>query len=269
MNWYRAKTILIVFFVCMNVFLLVNLIYTTNKANIVTPEVIASTVEVLKKNNIHIEADIIPQKTISLNSFEMRNIFSDKENFAKVFCGFDASSVEENIYKGTNGTMVFANDRFTFTPISVKNNTNGKDICDSVKILLSEFGIDVSGAECIEYSENANTVVHFKNMIDGCKIFDSYIKVVVDEKSDIVCIDGVWFEKVSKSNTRLTLKSVTGVLVDFILNPERTSGENVIEKLELGYVASDDGIYHESTVLIPVWQITLSDGSSYCMDTRS
>lgn len=268
MNWYRAKTILIVFFVCMNVFLLVNLIYTTNKANIVTPEVIASTVEVLEKNNIHISAEKIPEKTISLNSFEMKNVFSDKEKFAKNFCGEDAVLDAENIYKGKNGTISYESDRFIFTPISMKNSTNGKDMCDSVKILLSEFGIDVSDAECIEYNENGNTVIHFKNTIDGYKIFDSYIKVFVDSSSNITCIDGAWFEKISKSSTRLSLKSVTSVLVDFILNPKRTQGENIIEKLELGYVASDDGIYHESTVLIPVWQITLTDGSSYCMDTR-
>ncbi len=268
MNWYRAKTILIVFFVCMNVFLLVNLIYSTNKASVVTPEIINSTIEILKKNDIEIPPELIPVKTVSMPSVEMKNVFANKDIFAETFCGNDVTEKENDTYAGSGGTVRFEGDKFTFMPVSMKNRTDGSDVRECTEMLLADFGINVSFAECIEHSENGNIVLKFKNSINKYKIFDSYINVQINQSGDVLCIDGVWFGEQSNSGRNIPLKSVTGVLIDFILQPQRPTGKNVIEKLELGYTASDADVYHETTVLIPVWQITLSDGKVYCIDTR-
>lgn len=268
MNWYRAKTILIVFFICMNAFLLANLIYSAKKSNMVTPEIISSTIEVLERNNIHIDTSLIPQKTVSVKSTEMKNIITDKSSFAATFCGGGTTMSQTDSYSGTGGKLEYFGDKFVFTPSVPFDNISPENAESDVKRVLADFNIDVSRLSADIYKDGENTIVSFTNEINDYKIFDSYIKTIINPNGNITSVEGVWFTESSKASGRISLKSVTGVLVDFILEPNRPSKKNIITKLELGYTASDDDIYHESTVLIPVWQITLDDGSKYCIDTR-
>lgn len=268
MNWYRAKTILIVFFICMNAFLLANLIYSAKKSNMVTPEIISSTIQVLERNNIHIDTSLIPQKTVSVKSVEMKNIITDKSAFAAMFCGGGTTMSQSDSYIGTVGKLEYFGDKFVFTPSVPFDNVSSENTENDVKRVLSDFNIDVSQLSADIRKNGENTIVTFTNEINDYKIFDSYIKTVINPNGNIISVEGVWFIESSKTSGRISLKNVTGVLIDFILEPKRPHEKNTITKLELGYTASDDDIYHESTVLIPVWQITLDDGSSYCIDTR-
>lgn len=268
MNWYRAKTILIVFFILMNIFLLANLIYSTKKSTVVTPEIISSTINVLARNNIEIDASLIPEKTVSMKSFEMKNSVSDKVGLAKILCGDTAVMVSDNIYSGKNGTMEFIGDRFVFTSSDLCPFNAGDNYETYISELMKNCGIDLSAAQLTTQQDTDSSVLTFINNINEYRIFDSYIKAVISQGGKLHSIEGIWFSEPVSISGRLSLKSITGVLIDFILEPNRPQGKNVITKLELGYTASDTNIYHETTVLLPVWQITLSDGSTYCIDTR-
>lgn len=267
MYWYRAKTILIIFFICMNVFLLVNLMYTTNKSNIVTPEIISSTVDILSRNGIKISPEIIPAKTSSLKTAEMTNAITDKDVFAQYMCGDDIRSVSEDSFEGKNGNLSMHGDKFIFVPSS---QWSFKAYSETIETeFLTNAGVDFSDSIKEEITSGDKKIIRYINTINGYKIFDSYIKITVNSSSnDVETIEGVWFNKTGRLGSTIALKSVTGVLIDFILTPGRTQGDTSVTSLELGYTSSDDDIYHQSTVLLPVWNITLNDGTSYCIDTR-
>ena len=62
MNWYKAKTILIVFFLMTNVFLLVNILTAAGKAAAIPEEIIDSTVQILAGKQITIDKTRIPRE---------------------------------------------------------------------------------------------------------------------------------------------------------------------------------------------------------------
>lgn len=268
MNWYKAKTILIVFFICMNVFLLANLIYSARQSSIVTPEIISSTVDVLSRNDIEINPELIPQKTVSMKSFEMKNAVSDKNTLSKSLCGGSTTQVSDNTYSGAEGTVVFSGDKFSFTASERCTLNTAGDIKAFVTELMKRSDIDLSSAQYSETVDANGTTAYFTNVINGYRIFDSCVTASASPDGKLLSVSGIWFCEPSSVSGTLPLKSITGILIDFILEPNRPKEKNTIMSLELGYTASDADIYHETTVLVPVWQIKLSDGSTYCIDTR-
>ena len=63
MNWGRAKTILIILFLCTNTFLLTAIILSSNNSSVVSEAIAKSTVDILKDNGIDVSEEIIPRRT--------------------------------------------------------------------------------------------------------------------------------------------------------------------------------------------------------------
>ena len=78
MNWSRAKTILIILFLCTNIFLLTTIILSSGRNSNVTEDIVASTVQILKENGVEISPDIIPRKTRILPVIDLEEQIEEK-----------------------------------------------------------------------------------------------------------------------------------------------------------------------------------------------
>ena len=103
MNFKRAKTILIIIFLFVNIFLIVinNLFYESDM------KVDTKTVSgILLKSGITLKGEVLKDYPAAIPGIEIENIASDGKKLASLFLGKDYNSEKENYYT-KNGSAPF------------------------------------------------------------------------------------------------------------------------------------------------------------------
>lgn len=269
MNWSRVKTVLIILFLCTDIFLLS--IYFTSKysSSTISSDVIDSTVQILKKNGIEIDPSVIPQNTRTAPQFEAVNVISSQEEFAKKFLGNNLVPTEFG-YESAFGTINFYGDRFNYTMkpgsdalLDINPITNDKSAKSAAISVLENLGLDLKNAKISVIKDMDGFTIVAENTAHNLPIFNSSVSVKATKT--INSVSGIWFNFYDSSGTN-NLKNITSVLIDFVPN----AAENIkITNLELGYHIFDFTQYHKSATLIPVWKVTCEDSSVFYLDARN
>lgn len=271
MNWSRVKTVLIILFLCTDIFLLATYLTSKYAASTISPEVIESTVEVLKNNSITVDPAIVPQKIPNVMLLDAENVISDYETFAKKFLGKDFSTIDFG-YEGVVGKITFFGDRFNFVKnpmldalsdvIPVTDEKMAKDVTVSS---LQQVGFDLKNAEITTKKTDVGYTVTLENHANSLPIFNSQV-IVELSKSGITSVSGIWFNETDSQSGNSNIKSITSALIDFI--PDVTAPAEITE-IQLGYNIFDKASYHKAATLIPVWKVTTKDGNTYLLDARN
>ena len=271
MNWSRVKTVLIILFLCTDIFLLATYLTSKYASSTVSPEVIESTVAVLKNNNITVDSAIIPAKTPIVMSLDAENVIDDYESFAKKFLGTDITATDSG-YESVAGKITFFGDRFNFQKnpmldaltdvIPVTDEKIAKDLVTST---LQQIGFDLKNAEIITKKSDSGFTVTLENKANSLPIFNSQV-VAELSKGGITSVSGTWFNETESQNGNSNIKSITSALIDFIPNAKTP---DKITKIEFGYNIFDKASYHKSSTLIPVWKVTTKNGETYLLDARN
>lgn len=258
MNWSKAKSVLIFFFVIINVFLFYTILGRSLNNYYVSKETVNNTVDILKNNGIIVDKDIIPRRIQSASQFEADNIIGSYEEFAKKMLGDNYLKISDTEFKGEIGSISYFGDKFIF-----KTNYSGDTSKSESNLLsiLNSYGITLKD---YTYTDGC-----FKKIIDGKKVYDCELSFDFTPEN-VLMIYGVWFEKKSDTiTTDAELKSAASVLVDFLSVPDRPQGEVTINNIELGYMIYETENFHKSIVPISAWEITLSSGEKIYLDARS
>lgn len=268
MNWSRAKTILIILFLLADLFLLVNLVTSTYKSTAVTPEIIASTKQILKNQGIKIDTSLIPANVNPAPYAEADNVITDYDAFSKLFLGENFVKTGDFLYESNIGTLSFTGDSFSFEAKSSPDNTilDEKSAQSAVLTFLKGKGFDLSKAELYSEKTADGFTIILKNTVNSLPLFNSVITATVS-RNNVVKLSGSWFNHIGVKGAVNELKTVTSILIDFI--PMVTATPTEITGLEIGYIVPDSSIYHKSAVLIPVWQITEANGLQHYPDARN
>lgn len=271
MNWSRVKTVLIILFLCTDIFLLATYLTSKYASSTISQNVIESTVEVLENNNIKVDPAIIPQKIPSVMSLDADNVISDYEAFAKMVLGDELTKIDFG-YESNAGKLTFFGDRFNFVKnsmldalidvIPVTDEKMAKDITVSS---LQQLGFDLESAEITTQKTDSGYTVTLENRANSLPIFNSQVLVELS-KSGITSVSGIWFNEADSQGGNIDIKSITAALIDFI--PQVASPAEITE-IEFGYNIFDKASYHKSSTLIPIWKITLNDGTTHLLDARN
>ncbi len=267
MNWYRAKTILIFLFLFADLFLLVNIIGSTRKQTSIAPEIITSTVHVLKNHGIEINTDLISQKIISPTYAEADNVITDYDEFAKLFLGDSVSKNDVLIYESAAGTMKFDGDSFNYTG-KLESGTaisDEKSAQDFASKFLKEKGFDLSDS-VTDIKKNPNGMdVTFTNTVKSLPVFNSVVAISISN-DNVISVSGVWFNVTSAKGQDSNVKTVTSALIDFISSA--SSAPTQITGISLGYIVPESNFYHKASSLVPVWEIKEANGKIHYPNAR-
>ena len=262
MNWSRAKTILIFLFLGTAIFQLFVIFTSDNKANKISPEIITSTVQILKENGININKSIIPKENHSLPMATADNAITDYSEFASLLIGNDYTIENEKEYSSDIGTIRFYANRFNFTMKNSAVYSENKDnvAIDNSKKFLEGIGFDLSTAEKEVKKTESGYCVVYTNTAASLPVFNSQTIVSYNN------IQGTWFNITDATDT-VRLKSITSVLIDLIKEDIPKPAE--ITDISLGYIIPENKMYQKSVTLIPAWQITFDSGEKITIDARS
>jgi len=270
MNWGKAKTILIIIFLITDIILATTIKFSNVKSESISPEIIDSTIQILNKHNITVNKELIPTKNPSLRTVEADNVIDSYDDFSKKLLGTNAVALEENRYTSELGTVHFNGDTFSFKTSKNDDSIYIGDVTEkSVQDFLLKIGF-VFNSPVITISKIKDTsyTVLISENIKDIPVFSSKVTVEI-ENEHISLISGKWFNiRENFTGQDSALKSITGILVDFI-SLYNSTVPCEIKSLELGYTIFETDTFHKSATLIPVQKITISSGKEYFIDSRN
>ncbi len=232
MNWEKVKTFLIVLFFAINVFLVGFMLNSVKITSSASKTVIDDTVAILTANNINITNEQIPYSIVN---------------------------------PGTFYAMPITVDHSYTSPKELNENNIESELKKAMAVVaLKKFDIT---------KLDANTYA-IRQIIGDHHICDNFITARVANNQ--ISLNGVWYKPKSKprksGDADNELVYVTGVLIDFINNPERNPAVNhTVSSIEVGYCVPqyDGGVQHASVPVVACYSIKTSDGSSFIYEASS
>lgn len=266
MNWSGAKSILIIFFLIINIIFLGILADNNRSIYSVDQRVVDSAIDILKKSDITVDSSVIPRRNYKMKYAEAINVITDNMLFAKKMLGEDVSE-KDGIYVSEAGRLAITGDSFSvdYNDTDYFNISGYSSVKKQVHHVIRELGFSNTGNFVIDEADGKYTAV-INNMIDGKRIFDSSLNIVISG-NHVVHISGTWFSTETSALDSQEIKSVTTALIDFMHQYQEGAAE--IEDICIGYYKGEPDIYHRSAALIPVWNIRTKDGVSTYIDARS
>lgn len=278
MNWERAKTVLIIFFLIINICFASILVYIRYGDETLSEDTVKTTVELLSQHGIRIkDENIIPkQKMNNLNYNLTTLMLSDKKVLKKwLGDGYELSSEDSSEYQFT-----YQNDNkklvLNKTNIEFLNNKNlvlltkksERDIEDFLASKLKEFNFNKKEYYFSKvWFENGLYHGIISPLADNTKILGIELKISAD-KEEIISVKGNYFTQNGKEEFDAKgLLDITAVLAKMVYLSEKP----VFEMSEISYAGYVSDIYIENkeVTAVPVYVIGFADGQKFYYDART
>lgn len=270
MNFKRAKTILIILFVFVNIFLI--FIY---KFQILSNKKIAdsSILSVLENNKITVDAKLLGNKRSKIKGIEVSYIGNDKENILKMLLGKKYEKTDENNYKNEYEKVTLSGNSFYYNGENLKskgkNDVNSLNAGNKAIKFLGKKGFSKSSINAYNVSENSNNeyIVYVGYKYNELPLYNSDISVVINDKG-VKSAKGSYIDFKPVKNQQYNVISVNDILMEFIDNPDISKYNNLhIKNVKLGYYLPMNGV-EASTFAIPAYEISVKNGRTYYYDAR-
>ncbi|MBE7030236.1 MAG: hypothetical protein E7409_02280 [Ruminococcaceae bacterium] len=247
MNWEKLKTFLIFLFLGINIFLIATNLHSFYTESIISRETVSDTVSLLAQKGISVEPDIIPRSVESLENIILTNILFENDQITRAQTGeqfahpMDWGEVTENSAK------------------------------DEAKRAAKRMGLEYAQAFSPRKTEGG-IVVELGQQIRGITVFDSVAQAVF--ANGTATLSGTWYvpevlpRKASADDSEKVY--ITGVLIDFIGNPDRAA-QTQITGIDFGYriPTYESGMSHKQVTAVPCYRLTTADGNRYDYNAKT
>ncbi len=258
MNWYRIKTILILLFLAINIFLAAMLGFGALSASREAQKRISAAVSALEQSGIRVTAEI-PRKTPRLGTLTLENLKTDPAAFADRLLGGKATRLG-SVWQRDGKTVTMPERGFTYT--------SGADAVPAEKksIKAMEKALESMGLS-MEYAEGTlqDGAVRFVQKVNGAPLYECWLMVYPAADGTVARMEGVWTKIVESGKERTVIKGAEGALLSFLRESEAGSE---VTAVDWGYAVllAEDG-YHSADA-VPVWRVETADGKQYYYDAR-
>lgn len=186
MDWSKAKNVLIVIFLVLNVVLLFINYDTLGSGQAESKEILSNTDAVLNSRGVKLKCKIPTSVKGAMLTFE--NTQLDKVGIAQILLGVDPNSKSIDAVKeivGNNKSLLFENESFTYINKNKGADVEISSVSDAQKLLtklfkklglhFSEYILDKS----IKNKDNSYELKYIHKH-QGYLIYDDYIRAVID-----------------------------------------------------------------------------------------
>ena len=217
MNWKTIKTFLIFLFLAVNIFLLATNYKSYTLAKL-SDRTITDTLSLLEKNNIRVEASVIPRDAAELDNIQLTNLYY---------------SIIAAPYK--SAMMFTDNGTVSLTLPAEDIPTDKNDLSEYIKKNLSLHGFDIKNIE-IRKTDGVYTLTYKVNKLP---VFNNRMTVTLE--NNLLKLNGTWY--VNEKESTYTGHAIghiyaTSPLTELISHPSRNPEETItITKIDTGYYA--------------------------------
>ena len=259
MDWYRMKTVLIILFLGINLFLAALLgyeSYSEHKVDQVKTEAILQTLE---RGGIKVEARLRPSSP-RLRALRLENPYADSFAFAARVLG-DGAHHQENTFEKDGNKLSFTENGFIFEAASPAVPPQKKHIT-SLKSALEAMGLSMRYAT----GKTENNAVIFTQKVDGVPLFGAQLRVMPCADGSVSRIQGTWANIADIYGEKSRVVLPAQALLTFL--QEGTHEGETITDATCGYsVLLSDGAYRTADA-VPAWRIETESGTVFFYDAR-
>jgi len=247
MQWNKAKNLILVLLIIVNVFFIALLGYRYFDESRQAENTQQNFVSALEKLNVFLDENIVITEKRSVYELYLSRHAQTEKDFASAFIGdTEAQNQGGNIY------YYFSKDNFaTFRTggnFTITVN-DGRDITKLIaENIIGEYDV----------LSNHNGVLHIYQLKDGIKIFNSSMRVATGNNVEI---SGKWAMGEEYRTSEEKSKDYMTCLLSLAKSVYKEDTEIVVLKVTQGYImkAAASG----SVRLVPVWEITTQNGIYY------
>ena len=276
MQWAKTKTILIILFVLVNVYLFWNYIGSTPGEIAVSEEVISDAVTILAERGITIEPTLIPSREDTVRLFDVTNKYATKDQIGEKLlgAGFFTETDQKQIYNGDNKVWINGSNfdfvKLTRVPAPISEKTK-KDAKKTSQDFLKSMDF------WCKYAEFSETEVREEDVV--CRFVLKYDKKPVTDSTATIYIDnnGVykfearnWLGDTITDGKHIDPEPAARILIRFSALMEELEISNIrVTGLErVYYLGSRDG-ENKTITAVPALKIITDTGESYLFDARN
>ena len=272
MNWAKAKTILIIVFLLLNVFLF--LTYSSILKSKSETDVKQLT-QVLEKHNMNLAQNALKKTPVKLHSVELLNLAGDNKSCAENFLKDGYTTVNEREFKKGSQTLLINRSEVEYID-SDPQDFSYQDISEEraekkVSKELTRLGIPEDTLQCVRRFRNSSDhlVLVYNLKYGDFSVFNSAVQVIVCQ-TGITSIKGVLLavNETNPLDMQYEILNSQNILLELLSNPELNDQipQEILE-VNLGYyIPKNDFVI--SADAIPAYQIVLGNGKIYYYDAR-
>lgn len=280
MDWSKAKNILIIAFIIMNILLGYNL-YMNKQIDekLVSEELIESTMRLLNEKGIGIKTEIprtiegVPSLTVDYENSDINSLnnqfFEGRGEIYKV----DRDSIkvsyeeEEVLYK-ENKKLIYKSNK-----IEAESGKTPEELEVAIKIakdFIRDRGFEVLDMKLTHSSiEDESYNLIFSKIYNDIYVEDSYTRFVIDS-SGVREMERVWLRVVKEGENPIYPESAPKALLELITR-EEAYNKNIVDINLCYYFNLDDSEFGEDLDVrkgraMPTWRIQLDDGQKIIVD---
>lgn len=265
MNWGRAKTILIILFLAIDVLLLCLLSVVNNDVNYINTKTATDAANVLNQHNIKVSKEQIPLKRSNKTVLYFENLAYRPEKLVKMLFGENYKSNVSNVYesgtetvKAENSSILYENKRESM-PCSSFNEIKKTVLSDLKKFGFKKNEVFFNKADIKNGICYIEIMLKYDDkLINGTELF------LEADLHGIKKMQGRWFDLSKAEKTNEKLPDVTSLLVNMIYNPDLSGFE--IKKIGVEYYIDSDYIDSAETCAYPCHVVRGKDNSQYILE---
>ncbi len=262
MDWSKAKNVLIVIFLALNVFLLFTNYDTLSSGRTVSKEIVSNTESVLNSRGVKLKCKIPTNVQSTMLTFE--NTKLDKAKIAEKLLGLDSKSIAEGMEVfNNNKSLVFNEGRFTYINKDTASVVEISGVSDAQKLVakllkklslnFSEYILDKS----IKNKDNSYELKYIHKYQDYL-IYDDYISAVVGN-SGIKRLEYKYREaKILEQNNGQDLLEAYQILIG-----ASDIKDTEIEGIDMGFKKGKTDEETRNSFEVPVWRIKLGNSEIF------
>ena len=259
MDWSKAKSILIMVFLVLNIFLAGNLIYIDSSTK-ASKDSIEALKQVLSGKGVRIDCEV-PGASGNLGMLNYEKSKFNRNKLVGKLIGPDFGQNVTDYYSAGSKNLIFKNDNtFVYTDTNPKSSADIKNSNSAEKYLknyLSGTGIPVKSYVLDLYNENPDRSIKITlvQKYRSYLIFDNYIEAQITNEG--IKMLNVSFKKVDAlTNNKTNLKPILNIL----LTSFKDNNDLIITQINLGFqgynIESGVKEYYER----PVWRVRSNKG---------
>ena len=267
MNFGRVKTLLILLFLIVNLFLIGYIFVTSNDITAPDRKTTKTTVEILKNRNITLNEKINLASAEKINNINLEAVTMDEKSFASKLLGeFKAKG---NNYKNDFGDLTITNGHFVWNVKESHNFSefNEKQVKKYAVQFLNKHEFDTSLLKITDVSLiNGNYQVTFSHFFFDKELFNIKTKVYISG-GGVYKIEGNIFSLVSLSGSEQTCNPIN-TLLNYSATKNIKEKEEIIE-INSGYYTESNPEKYKSLSAQPCFEIVFADGKKLYFDAFS
>ncbi len=278
MNWERAKTVLIIFFLIINLCFATILIYMRHSDATLSEDTVKTTVSLLAQHGIIIKDEsIIPKQKLKNRNYNLTTLmFSDKKMLKSWLGeGYKLSGENTQEYKFTyqNANKRLSIDKTGIEFVNDKklvllDKKSEKEIEDFLVSKLKELNFDKKKYyfEKVWYD---NGLYHgiISPLADNTKIFGIKLNILADKEA-LINVKGNYFTHSGcEEFASDSIVDITTILAKMVYSSQKPNSQ-ITDISYAGYV-SDIYLENKEVTAIPIYVIECADGQKFYYDART